>query len=80
MDSGLSLLVYSTEPVVHFYTAKHLNVKNGKGGLNYGEFDAFCIETQHHPNALNLPHFPNTILRPGEFYQQTTIYKISTEL
>lgn len=80
MDNGLSLLVYSTEPIAHFYTAKHLNVKNGKGGVSYGEFDAFCIETQHHPNALNLPHFPNTILRPGEFYQQTTIYKISTEL
>ena len=76
VNSGLSLLVYTTEPVAHLYTAKHLNVKNGKNGKNYEEFDAFCVETQHHPNAINIPHFPNTILRPNEVYTQTTIYKI----
>lgn len=75
-NSGLSLLVYSTEPVAHFYTAKHLAVKNGKNGKEYGEFDAFCVETQHHPNAVNIPHFPNTVLEPEEVYTQTTIYKV----
>ncbi|MES2418933.1 MAG: aldose epimerase family protein [Bacteroidota bacterium] len=75
-DSGLTLLVYTTEPVAHLYTAKYLKVENGKGGKNYGEFDAFCVETQHHPNAVNIPHFPNTILRPDEIYRQTTIYKV----
>jgi len=75
-DSGLSLEVYTTEPVAHFYTAKHLKVQNGKNGKNYNEFDAFCIETQHHPNAVNVPHFPNTILHPDENYKQTTIYKV----
>jgi aldose 1-epimerase len=74
--SGLTLLVYSTEPVAHFYTAKHLGVKNGKNGKDYNEFDAFCVETQHHPNAVNIPNFPNTILRPEEIYTQTTIYKV----
>lgn len=72
----LSLLVYSTEPVAHFYTAKYLNVKNAKYGRDYNQFDAFCVETQHHPNAVNVPHFPNTILRPGQTYNQTTIYKV----
>lgn len=75
-NSGLSLLVYSTEPVAHFYTAKHLAVKNGKNGKEYGEFDAFCVETQHHPNAVNIPHFANTVLEPEEVYTQTTIYKV----
>lgn len=79
-DSGLSLHVYTTEPTVHFYTAKHLNVKNGKAGRTYGEFDAFCIETQHHPNAINIPSFPNTVLRPDEVYTQTTIYKVLKRL
>ncbi len=74
--SGLSLLVYSTEPVAHLYTAKFLSVKNGKGGKDYNEFDAFCVETQHHPNAINIPDFPSTVLRPDEVYSQTTIYKI----
>ncbi len=74
--SGLSLLVYTTEPVAHLYTAKYLAVKNGKNGKDYQEFDAFCVETQHHPNAVNVPEFPSTILRPDEVYTQTTIYKV----
>ena len=77
--SGLSLLVYTTEPVAHFYTAKTLNVKNGKAGKHYTEFGGFCIETQHHPNAVNIDSFPNTILKPEEVYTQTTIYKIIAE-
>ncbi|TDQ11696.1 aldose epimerase family protein [Pedobacter metabolipauper] len=74
--SGLKLSVYTTEPVAHFYTAKHMAVKNGKGGRDYKAFEAFCVETQHHPNAVNVSDFPNTILRPGEHYVQTTIFKI----
>ena len=75
-SSGLKLSVYTTEPVAHFYTAKYLAVSNGKKGKNYGPFEAFCVETQHHPNAVNVPEFPTTILLPGETYKQTTIYKI----
>lgn len=75
-DSGLTLLVYTTSPVAHFYTAKYLAVKNGKKGKHYNEFDGFCVETQHHPNAINIKNFPSTILRPEEIYTQTTIYKI----
>jgi aldose 1-epimerase len=74
---GLALYVYSTEPVAHLYTSKYLDVKNGKSGRDYGAFDAFCVETQHHPNGINVPEFPTTILRPGETYTQTTIYKVS---
>ena len=78
-NSGITLLIYSTEPVAHLYTAKYLDVKDGKGGKNYKEFDAFCVETQHHPNAINIPNFPSTILRPDEIYTQTTIYKVLTK-
>lgn len=74
--SGLKLSVYTTEPVAHFYTAKYLDVKGGKDGKDYGSFGGFCVETQHHPNAINIPDFPSTVLRPGEHYKQTTIYKI----
>lgn len=76
-NSGLTLSIYTTEPVAHLYTSKYLAVKNAKNGSNYGEFNGFCVETQHHPNGLNIPHFPSTILRPEEVYTQTTIYKVS---
>ncbi|WP_432713893.1 aldose epimerase family protein [Pedobacter sp.] len=75
-NGGLKLSIYTTEPVAHFYTAKFLSVKNGKKGRNYGSSDAFCVETQHHPNAVNIPEFPSTLLHPGEVYKQTTIYKV----
>lgn len=78
-NSGLSLLVYTTEPVAHLYTAKYLKVKGGKNGKDYDEFDAFCVETQHHPNAVNIPDFPNTLLQPDEVYTQITIYKVIKE-
>jgi aldose 1-epimerase len=76
-DSGLVLSVYTTEPVAHLYTAKYLGVKNGKGGKDYESYGAFCVETQHHPNAVNIPEFPSTILSPDDLYTQTTIYKVS---
>lgn len=75
-ESGLKLSIYTTEPVAHLYTSKYLNVKGGKGGQDYKAFSAFCVETQHHPNGINIPEFPSTVLRPGETYKQTTIYKI----
>lgn len=74
--SGLSLAVYTTEPVAHFYTGKYTNVKNGKGGKFYGQFSGFCVETQHAPNSINIPNFPSTILQPDKLYHQTTIYKV----
>ncbi len=78
LQSGLLLQVYSTEPVVHFYTGKWIPVVMGKNGNNYGPLSGLCLETQKHPNAINIPHFPTTILRQGEVYQQKTVYKILT--
>lgn len=77
--SGLSLSVYTTEPIAHFYTARHLNVLAGKGGKNYGAAEAFCVETQHAPNCINMPGFPDSILRPGEEYHQTTIFQVQVK-
>ncbi|WP_316803465.1 aldose epimerase family protein [Pedobacter nototheniae] len=76
-DSGLVLSVYTTEPVAHLYTSKYLRAQNGKEGRDYIGYDAFCIETQHHPNAINIPEFPSTILKPEDLYTQTTVYKVS---
>ena len=76
-SSGLKLEVYTTEPVAHFYTSKYLNTSGSKDGKGYKPFEAFCVETQHYPNGINIAEFPTTILRPGETYAQTTIFKLS---
>ena len=75
-QSNILLRVYSTDPVVHFYSGKWIPELNGKDGNRYGSFAGFCLETHKHPNAINIPHFPNTILRPGEKYYQKNIYKV----
>jgi aldose 1-epimerase len=72
------LEVLTREPGVQFYSANFLDGGiTGKGGAVYGRRCAFCLETQHFPDSPNRPEFPNTILRPGEFYETTTIYRFS---
>jgi len=77
--SKLKLAILTTEPIVHFYTGKGIPAFNGKKGNKYGSYSALCLETQVHPNAVNIPHFPNTVLRPGETYFQKTVYKVTQE-
>ena len=74
--SGFKLGVLTTEPLVHFYTGQGFPKLTGKNNVEYGPFSGFCLETQRHPNAINIPKFPNTILRPGEKYHQKNVYKI----
>ncbi len=76
-QSGIHMKVYSTEPIVHLYTGKWIPVVKGKNGNMYGPLSGFCLETHFHPNAINIPHFPNTVLRPGEVYHQKTSYWIT---
>jgi len=76
-NSGIKLEVFTDEPTVQFYTGKHLNNTGVKGGTNYSAFCGLCFETQHHTNAVNIPNFPSTILRPGEIYRSRTSYKVS---
>jgi aldose 1-epimerase len=78
-QSKLHLEVWSTEPVVHFYTGKWIPKVKGKQGVQYGPYSAFCMETQVHPNAVNVPHFPTTLLKPGETYYQKTVYIVRRE-
>ncbi len=74
--SGLLLQVYATDPIVHFYTGKWIPEITGKNHTVYGAFSGFCLETQIHPNAINIPHFPSMVLRPGEEYKSKTMYKV----
>src|SRR5690606_29698319 len=63
--SGRELEVYTTEPGMVFYSGNWLSEKvTGRNGVPYTKNGAFCLETQHYPNSVNQPSFPNTILRP----------------
>lgn len=45
--------------------------------FNPKELNGICFESQKFSNAPNIPHFPNTILRPGERYTQKTQFIFS---
>jgi aldose 1-epimerase len=76
--SGRVLEMFTTEPGVQFYTANFLDgTLKGKGGALYGKHQGFCLEAQHFPDSIHHDNFPSTVLRPGEKYTQTTIYKFS---
>ncbi|QDT25724.1 Aldose 1-epimerase precursor [Gimesia panareensis] len=76
-ESGRVMEIYTTEPGVQFYTGNFLDGTPASGG--FPKNGAFCLEAQHFPNSPNQPEFPNTILKPGEVYEQTTIHKFSVE-
>lgn len=76
-DSGLRLRVFTTEPVLHFYTGRWNPGVKGKNGNIYDPFTGFCFETQIHSNAINVPDFPDTILYPGDTYKHRTTYSVN---
>lgn len=79
-QSGRVMEVSTTEPGIQFYSGNMLTGKlKGKGGRIYPVRAGFCLEAQHFPDSPNQPSFPNTVLRPGETYTQTTLYKFSTK-
>jgi aldose 1-epimerase len=77
-QSGRVIEVHTTQPGIQLYTANYLDgTLVGKSGVVYRRQSAFCLETQHFPDSVNQPGFPNAILRPGETYQQTTVHKFT---
>jgi aldose 1-epimerase len=76
--SGRVMECLTTQPGLQFYSGNFLNGSvKGNGGA-YPKLGAFCLETQHFPDSPNRPNFPSTVLRPGETYKQTTIYRFKT--
>nr|XP_009685243.1 PREDICTED: aldose 1-epimerase [Struthio camelus australis] len=71
--TGRTLEVHTTQPGLQFYTANNLDGSlEGKGSAAYPKHSAFCLETQGWPDAINKPHFPDSLLRPQEEYNHTT--------
>ena len=77
--SGRVMQVSTTEPGVQLYTGNYLDgTRSGVGGIVHAQHSGFCLETQHFPDSPNKPSFPSTVLRPGQRFSSTTIYRFST--
>src|SRR5882672_855542 len=76
--TGRVLEVLTTEPGLQFYTGNFLDgTIKGKGGWVYQRRNGFCMEAQHFPDSPNHPAFPSVVLKPGEIYRNTIIYRLS---
>jgi aldose 1-epimerase len=76
--SGRVLQVLTDEPGVQFYSGNFLDGSiTGKNGKVYNHRYGFCLETQHFPDSPNQPKFPSTVLKPGQHYKTTTVFKFS---
>ncbi|MSR32386.1 MAG: galactose mutarotase [Gemmataceae bacterium] len=79
-SSGRVMQVFTTEPGIQFYSGNFLDgMVKGKKGAAYNQYDGLCLETQHFPDSINQPSFPSTVLKPGQTFTSTTLYRFSAE-
>lgn len=76
-DSGRMLELETTQPGMQLYTANHLPGNQRSAGQ--GGHSAFCVETQHYPDAPNHASFPTTLLRPGQKLEEVTIHRFGVQ-
>lgn len=78
--TGIVMEIYTDEPGLQFYSGNFMQSRNV---MKYSEKDAyrnaFAMETQHFPDSPNQLQFPTTVLKPGETYKTTSIYKFKTK-
>lgn len=73
--TGRTMEVWTTEPCMQLYTNNCMDgYLVGKDHIRYGKHSAFCLETQHAPDAPNHVEFDSTILRPGQQFVSRTAY------
>jgi len=80
--SGRWLECYTNQPGVQFYTGNFIPTDDsltGKEGAVYRKHGGFCLETQKFPDSINQPSFPSCVVRPGEKYHHTVVYKFGKQ-
>ncbi|MCW2118191.1 aldose epimerase family protein [Flavobacterium sp. 7A] len=73
--NGRTLEIYTNEPGLQFYESNYFDGSLiGKSGKAYLYRGAFCLESQHFPDAPNQGNFTKTTLEPGQTYHSTCVY------
>lgn len=77
--SGRGIEVYSTQPGIQIYIGVHLDGSDKGKGKAYEKYGGIAMETQHFPDAINHDNFPSVVLKPGDEYKHTCVYKFIVE-
>jgi aldose 1-epimerase len=77
--TGRVMEVLTDEPGLQFYGGNFFDGSDvGTSGEAHRYREAFALETQHFPDSPNQDGFPSTVLRPGDTYRSTCVYRFST--
>jgi len=77
--SGRVLEVESDAPGVQLYSGNFLSGQAGRAGTTSPRRSAVCLESQFYPDSVNHPEFPDSILKPGNIYEQHTVWRFSID-
>lgn len=81
-NSGRHMTCSTTSPCVQFYCGNFIDGSEkgkGKNGATYQKRDGLCFESQFAPDAINKPQFESPVLKAGETYDETTVYKFDVK-
>ena len=79
-ESGRIMDVLTDQSGLQFYSGNFFDGSYaGKGGRIIGHRCALALETQAWPDAIHHPDFPDTVLRPGQTYTHTCVYRFDIE-
>ncbi len=78
--TGIKMTIVTDQPALQFYSGNFMDGTSvGKYGNKYNYRSGIALEAQNYPDAPNHDTFPSSVLRPGETYTQTTVYKFDVE-
>jgi aldose 1-epimerase len=77
-SSGRQVDVHTTQPGMQLYTGYWIPELTIDGEKKFGSYSGIALETQHYPDSPHHPHFPTTFLKPGETYNEKTVYTFRT--
>ena len=76
LPSGRYLTCLTTSPCIQLYTGNFIDgTQKGKWGTYYPHRAGLCLETQFAPDAIHQPDWETPILRAGELFDHTTVYR-----
>ena len=73
--TGRTMEVYTDLPGMQLYTGNFIEKEMGKNGAVYTKRCGVCFETQFFPNSIHVPSFDSCVLKAGETFTSTTVYR-----
>jgi len=77
--SGRTVEVYTTQPGIQLYTGYWIPELTIDGQKKFGRYTGVALETQHYPDSINKPNFPQVTLAPEQTFYEKTVYTFGTK-